>query len=79
MAAEYSGQYEVDDRLRQLARAKPFLPFDITTFNGDRYEVTDTLQLALGVTTVVLILPKVGIQIVPMSQITAVQVTEMPN
>jgi hypothetical protein len=65
-----------DDELRKLARAVPFVPFDIITTSGARYEVTDTMEIAVGYSTVVLVLPKIGVQMIRKNQIVAIHANE---
>jgi hypothetical protein len=77
MAEREPEQIDFLDELRRYARAVPFVPFDIITSSGTRYEVQDNLQLALGSSAVVLVLPRTGIQIVRNNQITAIHVHEL--
>ena len=60
-----------DEELRLLARAEPFAPFEIVTASGDKYEVTDSWQVAMGENAIVLVLPKTGVRVVRKSLITA--------
>ena len=65
-----------DERLRRYALAKPFVPFDLLTASGKRYEVRESLELAMGYNAVVLVLPKTGVQIVRKNTIMAIQIHE---
>lgn len=65
-----------EQKLRNIARADPFVPFEIVTSSGEHYEVSDSLQIAMGSTAVVLVLSKTGIRTVRMNTITAVHVHE---
>jgi hypothetical protein len=76
MAERGPEQLEYEDELRRYAQAVPFVPFDIVTTSGERYEVREPLQLAMGHSAVVLVLPKTGIQVIRKNQITAVHVHE---
>jgi len=76
MAERDHEQVDFKDELRRYARADPFVPFDIVTASGDRYQVTESLQLAMGNTAIVLVLPKTGIQMIRESQIRAVHLRE---
>jgi hypothetical protein len=64
------------DELRRYHRARPFTPFDLLTTSGEKYEVRDFEQFAIGSSAVVLVLPRTGVQIVRMSQIAAIHVHE---
>ncbi len=64
------------EEMRRCGNANPFVPFDIVTTSGDRYEVRDRFQLALGANAVVLVLPRTGIQIVRKNQIAALHIHE---
>lgn len=68
-----------DDELRKLARAVPFMPFEIVTTSGQRYEVTDTMEIAVGHSTVVLVLPRTGVQMIQKNQIVAIHANEPAN
>jgi hypothetical protein len=76
MSERQPKQLDFEDELRRHARAIPFVPFEIVTASGDRYEVQESLQLAMGNSAVVLVLPKTGIQVVRKNQITAIHVHE---
>ena len=69
-------QINFEDELRRYADARPFTPFDIVVTSGDRYSITDWHQLAFGGNTVVVVLPKTGIQFFRKNQIVAVHVHE---
>ena len=76
MADREHEQIDFEDELRRYYEAQPFVPFDIMTGSGDRYEVRERSQLAFGHIAIVLVLPRTGIQIVRKSQITAIHVHE---
>ena len=65
-----------DDELRKAARAVPFVPFEIITSSGDRYEISDNIEIAVGHTTVVVVLPKTGVQMIRKNQIVAIHTHE---
>jgi F420-dependent methylenetetrahydromethanopterin dehydrogenase len=65
-----------DDELRRVARAVPFVPFEITTTSGQKYEITDSVEMAIGTSTVIVVLPKTGVQMIRKDQIVAVHTTE---
>jgi hypothetical protein len=65
-----------DDELKRYLRADPFVPFDIVVTSGDRYEVAEKEQVAMGGNTVVVVLPKTGIRFFRKNQIVAVHVHE---
>jgi hypothetical protein len=74
--AERPEQINFEDELRRYAESIPFVPFEILTSSGERYEVQERLQFAMGNTAVVLVLPKTGIQLIRKNQITALHVHE---
>jgi len=47
--------------LRHLARAEPFVPFEIARRSGPRYLVSTSDHIAMNGTTVVVIAPGMGI------------------
>jgi len=76
MAEEQPEQLEFLDELRRYHERRPFHPFDLLTSSGEKYAVQDAAQFALGHSAVVLVLPKTGVQIIRLSQITALHVHE---
>lgn len=76
MAERGPEQIDFEDELRRYLNAVPFVPFDLVTTSGDRYEVQERLQVAMGGTAIVLVLPKTGIQLIRKNQITALHVRE---
>jgi hypothetical protein len=70
------GRIEFDDELRRCLRADPFHPFDVVTASGVEYQITDSVQMAIGNTAIVIVLPKTGVQIIRKAHITAVHVRE---
>ena len=76
MAEQRDESLRFDEELAHLALAQPFIPFDIVTSSGERYEVTSPLELAVGENAVVVLLPKTGVQILRKTQITALHVRE---
>jgi hypothetical protein len=76
MAEDVPERIHFDDEMRRCATATPFVPFDIVTTSGVRYEVRQQLQLAMGANAVVLVLPKTGLQIVRKNQIAALHIHE---
>ena len=69
-------QTKFDVELRKYARADPFLPFDILTTGGATIEVTDSIQIAVGESTVVVVLPRTGTQLIRKNQIVAIHLHE---
>lgn len=69
-------QINFEDELRRYAEAVPFVPFDILTASGDKYEVQERIQFAMGPNAIVLVLPRTGIQLIRKNQITAIHVHE---
>ena len=65
-----------DDELRKAARAVPFVPFEIVTTSGERYEITDSVEVAVGYSTLVVVLPKTGVQMIRKNQIVAIHTHE---
>ena len=65
-----------DEELRKAARAVPFVPFDIVTTSGEKYEITDSVEIAVGYSTAVVVLPKTGVQMIRKNQIVAVHTHE---
>jgi hypothetical protein len=76
MAERQPEQINFGDELRRYGESIPFVPFDIVTSSGERYEVQERLQFALGNTAVVLVLPRTGVQIIRKNQITALHIHE---
>ncbi|MGA2439370.1 MAG: hypothetical protein ABSH08_00295 [Tepidisphaeraceae bacterium] len=76
MAEREPEQINFAEELMRCISAIPFVPFDIVTAGGDRYEVHDRLQVATGGDAIVLVLPRTGIQVVRKNQITALHVHE---
>lgn len=76
MAEQQPERIDFEDELRRYARREPFVPFDIVTASGDSYEVRDTLEIAMGHTAVIVVLPKTGIRVIRLDDITAVHVHE---
>ncbi len=65
-----------DDELRKAARAVPFVPFEILTTSGEKYEISDSIEIAVGSSTVVVVLPKTGVQMIRKNQIMAIHTHE---
>jgi hypothetical protein len=76
MAEREPERIDFEDEMRRYANAVPFIPFEIVTTSGDRYQVLERLQLAMAGTAIVLVLPKTGIQLLRKNQITALHVHE---
>ena len=76
MAENEPEQIEFLEELRRYHERRPFQPFDVLTTSGDKYAVQDAAQFAIGHSAVVLVLPRTGVQIVRLSQITALHVHE---
>jgi len=76
MSERQPEQISFDDELRKYVLAVPFVPFEIVTTSGDRYEITDNVQVAIGTTTIGVMLPKTGFQLIRKNQITALHVHE---
>lgn len=76
MAEQQPEEIKFEEELRRYSRRDPFIPFDIVVASGDRYEVTSSLQIAISENTVVVALPKAGIQFFRKNQIVAVHVHE---
>jgi hypothetical protein len=76
MAERKPEQIDFMDELRRYGNSDPFVPFEIVTTGGARYEVQERLQFALGATAAVLVLPRTGIQVIRMNQIAALHVHE---
>ncbi len=69
-------QINFDDELRRYALADPFVPSEIVVASGDRYEVKQPLQLALGGDMIAVLLPKTGLRFFRTYQVVAVHVRE---
>lgn len=69
-------QIGFEEELRKYILATPFIPFDLVTTSGDRYEVTDNIQVAMGANSVGVFLPKRGFQLIRKNQIVAIHVHE---
>ena len=73
--AEHEG-IDFEDELRRYWRKDPFVPFDIVTTSGDRYEINDPGKIAFGTNAIIIALRKTGIQMIRKNQIVAVHVRE---
>ena len=62
-----------EEEILRLLDDEPFAPFTIVLTSGDRYEVTDPHQVALGGSVVVYVPPRGGISFIRKNQIVAVQ------
>jgi hypothetical protein len=69
-------QISFEEELRKLARAVPFSPFEIATTSGEKYEINDSMEIAIGTSTVIVVLPRTGVQMIRKNQIVAVHTTE---
>jgi hypothetical protein len=76
VAEQEPEQITFQDELRKYADASPFVPFEILTTSGDRYEIQERLQVAMFNDALVVTLPRTGIQIIRKNQITAIHVHE---
>jgi hypothetical protein len=45
-------------RLKEILRAKPFGAFRLIVLNGDRFEVNDRWQIAIGLTQIRFLFPR---------------------
>jgi hypothetical protein len=64
------------DELRRNYDANPFVPFDVVTTSGDKYEVRERANIAFGADCAVVVLPRTGICVVRSNQISAIHVHE---
>lgn len=56
MAADANEEsINISDEIKKLIRVAPFRPFVIVMASGDRYEVTDGYQVAVGGSVVVIV------------------------
>lgn len=69
-------QINFDEEMRRLARRDPFIPFEIVVASGDRYEVTDPLQIAIGGDAIVLLLPRTGMRMFRTFQVVSIHTRE---
>ena len=72
-------QGEIVQRLRELRRQRPFVPFAIRTADGKRHDVTEPLAFAFGTDTnqtVVVIHPTDGIDSFERSSIVSIDLLE---
>ncbi len=65
-----------EDELKRYLRADPFHDLEIVMTSGDRYEVTDPWQIAMGESAIIVARGKYGIKVLRKSQIVAVHVNE---
>ena len=65
-----------DDELRRCLSAEPFHDVEILTTAGDRFRVTDRMQVALGATVVVVVRDGYGVRIIRKNQIVSIDVVE---
>jgi hypothetical protein len=76
MAERDHENIDFEDELRRYWRKEPFIPFEIVTTSGDRYQINDPGQIAFGSNTIIVALRKTGIQLVRKNQIVAVHIHE---
>ena len=69
-------QLNFNDELLSLWKAKPFVPFVIILASGDRYEVNEPIQMAMGDNVVVLVPPGSTHVFFRKNQIVGVEVRE---
>jgi hypothetical protein len=79
MSEEQPERIDFEDELRRLAKSEPFTPFEIVVTSGDRYEVTEELQIAISGNAVVVLMPKRGMKMFRKNQIVAVHTLESAN
>jgi hypothetical protein len=65
-----------EEELKRYLKSDPFHDLEIVTTSGDRYEITDPWQIAIGDNVIVVARGKYGIRMVRKSQIVAVHVHE---
>jgi hypothetical protein len=65
-----------EEELKRYLRADPFSPLEILTTSGDRYQIKDPGQVALGESTMFAALPG-GVYMIRKNQIVAVRVQEL--
>ncbi len=71
-----SEEFNFEEEIRKLWKRDPFVPFEIVVTSGDRYEINDPIQLAMGGNMVVVVPAKKGLQFFRKNQIVAVEVHE---
>lgn len=64
------------DEIRGLLDRRPFHPFVIVMSSGDRYEVTERHQLAIGTSVIVFLPPKSASIYLRSNQISSVEALE---
>lgn len=64
------------EELRKYLNRRPFLPFVIVMQSGERYEITENTQVAVGRKAVVVVPPKSTHVFFPPHQISAIEVLE---
>jgi hypothetical protein len=67
---------DFQEEIRRCATSIPFIPFDVVTIDGNRFEVHERLQMAMAGNKIVLVLPGTGITLLRKNQITALHVHE---
>ena len=77
--AEQPEQINFEEELIKLLDRDPFQAFTITLTSGERFDITADRQVALGGNTVVVVLPRRGIQFFRKNQIVCVDVPEPAN
>jgi hypothetical protein len=71
--AEY---IDFQEEIRRCATSNPFIPFDVVTMDGNRFEVHERLQMAMAGNKIVLVLPSTGITLLRKHPIAALHVRE---
>lgn len=69
-------QLDFDEELRRLATANPFVPFTVVTASGDRYDVPNSLWIAIGSDAVLVMRPRMGSATIRLYNIVALEAHE---
>lgn len=67
---------EFEEELHRYHEARPFVPFDIVTTDGNTYPIREAAQFAFGQNAVVIVMPRTGVHIVRKNQITSMHIHE---
>ena len=65
-----------EDELKRYLRADPWHDLEIVMSSGDRYEVTDPFQIAIGDSAIIVARGKYGIKVLRKAQVVALHVNE---
>jgi hypothetical protein len=76
MSERHSSSRSFADDVRRYLLAKPFVPFEIVVEGNERFQITDSFQVAIGENSLFAIMPGMGLTRIRRDRIVAVDVLE---